>query len=211
MRLPVLLVVLAGVAVYGVPKIIHNAGATTAQAASPCPTNLLLRKLPDSRFRPLLQASGIGLLVGRGTLDTQGWQEPVSAWGDDVPSNHPVADSTVVDAGYEIRWYSPAGDHDVAAFLVFPSPRVARRFVRQAISVRCVSRAVVLPVSEPAGARGIVWTNPDQAWEADVTFARGPAVYRIGVVPYGDPSALTLLRVAQRLACQVAAADCSKG
>lgn len=210
MRLPVLLVLLTGVAIYGVPKIIHGGAGTSAGAAPACPTAPATVMLPDSRFRLMLQASGIDTLVGRGTLDTQGWQEPSSTWADAPPSNHSVADSTPVDAGYEIRWWSISQDHDGATFFVFPSATAAHRYIRQAASVRCRANARAEALSEPSGARGVVWTNPDQARQADVFLARGQAVYRILVVPYESRNDRSMLRLAQRLACKLSAANCPR-
>jgi hypothetical protein len=211
-RLGVLLVALAAVAVYGVPRIIRNASASAGGVV--CPSAPATLRLPDSRFRIMLQASALDSLTGGGTADTQGWQEPSAAWSDSPPADVAVGDSAIVDAGYELRWFSAQG-HELAGLFVFASPAAARRYVAKASGVSCHAKAVAYSVPRPRGARALIWTNPVQARQADLFFARGVTVYRLAVVPPAGGSAgrdrRDLVHIDQRLACQLGAAGCPSG
>ncbi|MGA8719918.1 MAG: hypothetical protein WB557_18065 [Solirubrobacteraceae bacterium] len=85
-RLAFLLVVLAAVSAYGVPRIIANASAGASAAQCPVDAPSVARAtIPD--LERTADADGLYALLGRGTLDTWGLQEPTAAWADNPPRN----------------------------------------------------------------------------------------------------------------------------
>jgi hypothetical protein len=132
-----LLVLLAAVASYGIPRIVSEGADAVVQGCSPGAVPGPAR-LTVSAIEHAVTSSGLSSLVGHGSLDIQGFQEPSAAWSDDPPpsnptSSPPAADSRV-DAGYEIRWWSPANDHPRRGLLRV-SQRGRRRTVRTSGSV----------------------------------------------------------------------------
>lgn len=150
-RLPLigLLAVLAGVALYGVPKI---AQAVSGMAVGPDTATGAGCQLPPVRS-PLkwslaqlddaVTASGLKSLAGDGTADVQGRQEPNAAWSDAYPVEQHSSDPsiTLTNAGYELRWWSSRRDHQAADLFVFRSAADAARYARRGASTRCRRRA----------------------------------------------------------------------
>lgn len=214
-RLLVLFVVLAGVAAYGVPKIVSDVSAAPASASScatpPPTTRETLAQLArlTARLRPLL--------AGR-AVEVQGLQEPAGMWTDQPPTGPPrLSGSTTVDAGYEIRWWADDQDHLALDVFHFNSARAASRFVSEAASTRCRRDATAPAVTQPSGGRGLLWTNPDDAREADVLYSRGASAFRLVNVPpltYLDGAYRLddqeLIGAAEAMACQVASAGCGR-
>jgi hypothetical protein len=165
-------------------------------------------------------ASGLAALVGRGSLDVEGFQQPSAAAWLDVPppgDESQIRASTVIDGGYEIRWWSPEQDHQGASLFVFRSADAAARYVREAASSRCRRHAKAYRLSQPERARAIVWVNPLDVIQADVYFSRGDRAYRLIEVAPNDyqPSLSGLgarlqIGVAQLLACELKDARCQR-
>jgi hypothetical protein len=216
-RLGVLLVVLACVASVGIPRIIHNATAGRRSGCLPGPIPQAA-SLNAAEIQEAVSVMGVDALVGDGTVDMRGVQGPMSAWSDAYPGADPAQLTTPgrMPGGYEIRWFSPGRHHQAVDLFVFPDKADAAEFVRQAASTRCRRDAVAVPLAEPAGARGLVWHNPDGALEADVLFARSDIAYRVVEVPPrvradgstgGEQAAH--VAVAARLACHLSSALCA--
>jgi hypothetical protein len=217
-RLIVLFVILAGVSLYGIPRIIKEA-AGKASGESPCtlaPPPPVMRMSLDG-LRNVVAASGIRSLVGDGGVDTSGLQEPAAAWSDTPPTGVPseTQGASTVDAGYEILWWSREQDHQGATLFVFPTADDASRYLRQATSPRCRQDGASYPLGQPAGARGLVWVNPVDVVQIDVFFSRGNRVYRLSEVPPGSPGEgpsgydiHTLMWITQQLACEIKDAAC---
>jgi hypothetical protein len=100
---------------------------------------------------------------------------------------------------------------------VFRTAADAAQFVRSGASPRCRRRAVAYRVGQPAGARALVWTNPDGAQEADVFFSRGARAYRlVDVLPptYLQGQfrfdAAEMIALPQALACRLGQARCAR-
>jgi hypothetical protein len=208
--------VLACVAAFGIPRIIHSATAGHRSGCSPGPIPQAA-SLNPAEIQEAVSVMGVDALVGAGTVDMRGVQGPMSAWSDAYPGADPAQLTTYgrMPGGYEIRWFSPGRHHQAVDLFVFPDKADAAEYVRQAASTRCHHDAVALPLSEPANARGLVWHNPDGALEADVLFARANIAYRVVEVPpdvradsstSGDQTAR--VAVAARLACQLSSAVC---
>lgn len=220
-RLAFLLVVLAGVATYGVPRIIANASAGTSPPGTPralcslAVPSLAKASIPDIE-RTADYYAGLYALLGRGRLDVWGLQEPSAAWADNPPRYAGLPHVRLFDAGLEMRWWSPAGDHLGASLFVFRDSRSAEEYVSEAASTRCRMAAVSAAISQPPGARALAWDNPEGYLQADVYFARGSVVYRLAAVgpgPQGERPTRAdvppLLGVADGLACALTYAGCT--
>jgi hypothetical protein len=219
-RLAVLLLVLATLLSYAtVTRIASSDEDDPVPAASraPCPPRAPQPlKVGSARLAAIVKASGIGRLTGSRTPDEEGAQVVEAAWKDGSPSHGSGAASapSMVSAGYEIRWSSPAGDILVADVFAFPTRADARRFVALAATTRCRSGARVYPASSPPGALGLVWPNPLLALQWDLFFARGSHAYRVTVVPLppgGDDRRIDfarVLRLLPRVACGLREAHC---
>ena len=182
-RLAFLLVVLAAVSAYGVPKIIANASVGTSPRCPMEVPSLARATIPD--LERTADSDGLYGLLGRGTLDVWGLQEPTAAWADNPPTNVDLPHLLRIDAGFEMRWWSLAGDHLAASLFVFPDRRSAAEYVSEAASAQCHLAAVAARVAAPLGGRAVVWENPDGYLQADVLFARANVVYRLLAVARG--------------------------
>lgn len=209
-----LLATLAGVAAYGIPRIIQNvAGAVGAPACRPprvqAPLNWSLAKLDGAVATSGLRSITVGL-----ALDQEGLQVPDAAWTDGYPTQQDSPDPNITPAraGYEIRWWSLTRDHQVADLFVFPTAHDAARYVRQAASATCRQVADSYPIAQPRGGRALVWQNPEGYRQADVFFSRANRAYRITDVPADSgQSTPQLIKAPQQLACQLSDAICTHG
>jgi hypothetical protein len=186
-RLPILLVFLAALSWYALAKKPWSAGARLASA--PACTNPPLpsaRTLRFSRLDEAVRGSRLAWLRRSGALDEEGGQSPRAAFADNEPETSPF--DVMVPGGYEIRWWSWAGDHRVADMFVFSGPADAQRYVELAATTRCRTDALAQLASRPPGAREIVWRNPVGAMQADLFFSRGNHAYRISDVPPQEDS-----------------------
>lgn len=214
-RLAFLLVVLAGVSAYGVPRIIANASAGTSPPGCPFAVSPLVKEsIPDVEGAAYYDR--LFALLGRGRLDAWGLQEPDAAWADTPPRDVRLPHLLRVDAGIEMRWWSDAGNHLGASLFVFPNDRSAAEYVSDAASALCRFDAIAAAVSRPSGARAVIWENPEGWLQTDVYFARGVNVYRLAAVAQGPrgerPQTADfgqLVRVPENLACALANADCT--
>ena len=215
-RIGVLLLVLACVASFGIPRIIHNATARHGSVCMPGPVPQA-SSLNAAEIQEAVSVTGVDALVGAGMVDARGVQGPMSAWSDADPGADPATLTTPgrMPGGYEVRWFSPDRHHLAVDLLVFPTGADATEYVRQAASTRCRQHAAAFPLAEPANARAVVWRNPDGAPEADVLFARSNIAYRVVEVPAGvdrDGSSGAVrtahVAIAARVACQLSAARC---
>jgi hypothetical protein len=204
-RLAVLLVVLAGVAAYGVPRIVRQAAGRPGLAQ--CPP-AMARTVPVSE--PDMAA--IWALAGgfRVTRLGYGFQDLDSAWTDAGPARRlGRAD------GYQLVW-STRDEVLSASVFAFRRAADATAVVSAVASTRCRGRARVFAVSSPRAGRVLVWTNPVLNLEADVFLARGNHVFRITDVPPHTwdrvPATVDVRRFAQtalRVACGLPEARCS--
>jgi hypothetical protein len=204
-RLTFLLVVLAGVAAYGVPRIVRAGGWGSAHGCS-TGTPPPLAKLTPVALGRALGASGADQLIGEGFPDVEGLAEPTQAWTDSIPSVLPTG--AAVDGGYEIRWWSDQYDHQSVDVFVFATAADARAYVRMAARARCRRLAISYSTPELPGGRGLFWNNPVAASQGDVFFARGNRAYRLTEVGPGDLASRLLVDIAQRLACELPEAGC---
>lgn len=215
-RLGVLLIVLACVASFGIPRIIHNATVPRGSVCIPGPVPQAA-SLNAAEIQEAVSVMGVDALVGDGTVDARGVQGPMSAWSDADPGADPATFTTSgrMPGGYEVRWFSPDRHHLAVDLFVFPNRADATDYVRQAASTRCRQGAAAFPLAEPANARAVLWHNPDGAPEADVLFARSNIAYRVVEVPArvgrdgssgGERAAH--VAVAARVACRLSEALC---
>jgi hypothetical protein len=219
-RLIVLLAVLAGVAALGAHKWLNAKTSRAAAACYPAAAHPPAR-WSAAKVDRAVSAAGLRSLVGDGSPDIEGSQDPMAAWSDQYPSDASPHDPFLVPAlaGYEIRWWSRENIHEGADLFVFPSARDAARYVRQATLPRCrPGGGIFHPIAEPRGAASVIWDNPLGYLQADVLFSRGNRAYRISVVPNGPanrlPSSVNasrLLEAPQQIACQLSAAMCHAG
>lgn len=211
-HLTVLLVLLAGVAAYGVPRIVQRLNGESAIArcaavhVGPQPLWSL------AKLNAVVSASGLPALVGDGTVDDQGLQTPDAAWTDryPTPTSSPDPAITPAGAGYEIRWWSRDNDHQGVDLFAFSTATDAARYVRTAATTNCRRSATVYRMLRPAGARAVVWTNPIGVLEADVLVARGRRAYvTFEVPPIGTRlPARRLIAIPAGIACELRDAGC---
>lgn len=125
----------------GAPRILANAsaGASAPQCPVDAPSDARAT-IPDLERKA--DSDGLYALLGRGTLETWGLQEPTAAWADNPPRNVGVPHLLRIDAGFEMRWWSLAGDHLGASLFVFRDRRSAAEYVSEAASARCRLAAV---------------------------------------------------------------------
>lgn len=184
-RLIVLLALLAGVAAYGVPRIVHRFNG--ASDIVPCvAVHIGTQPLWSlAKLNAVVSASGLPALVGDGTVDDRGLQVPDAAWTDryPMPKSSPDPAITPSGGGYEIRWWSLDNDHQGADLFAFSTASDAARYVRTAATTNCRRNATVCSVRQPAGGRAVIFTNAVAALQADVLFARGTRVYVTSEVP----------------------------
>ena len=221
LRLVGLLGILSMVATYGVPRIAHELAGTTktaagtaAMASCPRPPVPALVRQSVAEIKAAVARSKLGSLIGAGSADMDGLQEPNAAWSDAYPSTEPASDPTLTraDAGYEVRWWSPGHhDHEAADVFLFTSANAAARYVADASSKRCRAAATSYAATRPAGAKALAWVNPEGYLQVDVFFSRARQAYRIVEVPPTDPrvNRARLITMLQHLACQIPDAECS--
>jgi hypothetical protein len=215
LRLPILLLVLAALAVYGVPRIARQAQSTSAPvcavATFPAPVRTTVTALHD-----LLAVSGLPALAHEGAPDVAGLQAPAAAaWSDAVPQPERPGLSSVAttSAGYEVRWWG-GGAHRVVDLFAFATDRDAARYVAEAASARCRAKATSSAVVQPSGGRALVWHNPLGYRQVDVYFARGRRAYRVGEVPPTSMDAVAapvMVHTVARVACRLPEARCADG
>jgi hypothetical protein len=205
-RLPILLLILGLVAWQAIN---HWSGSRASgdDGPSSCTWPAHAEGAGISRFQVdrLLKTSGLTSLIANGKLDQTGFQNASAALAD-LPPLHSSRGLPPPGtfSGWEVRWWSPKSAHLVADVFSFGSASKAQAFVRLAIGARCRLHASSRTVSRPPGARELTWTNPEQASQMDIFFARGRHVYRVTQVP-----APATPDVVEKLACRLNEAGCS--
>lgn len=212
---PLIALVLVGaVAAFGALRVFGGqAGGKVAQCASAATARSSFATLESAAATSGLRSLPIG-----GTSDDEGLQEPSTAWTDIHPIEpRQLTSTTAVDDGFEIRWWSPALDHQAADLFVFKRAEAARQYLDVAVSAACRAHAIAYRLAQPSGALALIWTNPDEAHEADVFFVRGTHAHRIVEVPpttyESGPLKLDdreLVGLAQLVACEVKQAGCDR-
>jgi hypothetical protein len=149
-----------------------------------------------------------------------GTVEADSAWSDQEPRRLRASrlPGGLWPGGYEMRWWANRNRDDVGAdAFLFASSRQARSFFEKASDPACHRSGVQPPAPRwPAGARNLVWINPDDALQHDVFLLRGQVVYRIvdvraGPPPTSPPSAApgqAGVAIADALACALPYSGC---
>jgi hypothetical protein len=214
-RLAVPFILLALVAGYAIAteagSSSHGAGPTCKPGMLPTPVNV-----SPSELAKLVTTSHIGSLVGAGRPDVQGAQDAAAAvWADNPPAvRHAGGSSGSVPAGYEMRWWSRNGDHQVADVFAFPSSADAARFVERAAEGPCRRAVSQRTEARLPGEHVLLWRNPLGFLQADVYFSRGKSAYRVTDVPGQDTSQRSgvdrrrMVAIAQSLACRLVDAGC---
>jgi hypothetical protein len=204
---------LVAVVGYGVPRILGT-GGSQARAAGCRPAAISHQpSLTASRIASKVIGTGLEWLVGAGTVDVRGFQTPTAAWSDAFPIPGGPA-PTSANAGYEIRWWSPRGEHRGADVFVFRDAGGAARYVQEASSAKCHRRGIAGSASQPSDARTLLWSNPLGALQSDLFFARGDLAFRVVHVVRGDGTqpvrseAPKLAVAAEQLACRIKLAGC---
>jgi hypothetical protein len=169
----------------------------------------------SSDFPSVLSSSRLASLVGAGVIDEQGLQVDGAAWSDNpkLSSLPRESQSGTTLGGYEIRWWSPDSQHELADLFIFETETAAQRWVQLAATTHCRRDAHAAAADAPRGARTLVWRNPLGYMQADVFFSNGNRAYRITDAPPGppyEPALRNALAVAKQLACQLPDANCAR-
>jgi len=193
------------------------AGATGAPEQG-CPDGSSYALATDGAGEVLELRRALLAVTGRvaGRTYQSGVAEPGDMWSDDGPRR--LVDTRlpggVWPAGYEIRRYQPGVGDFVADALRFPSPASARRFLASASGTRCHTRGSSRALRSPAGARELLWVNPDGYPQQDIFLARGEVVYRLVDVNQPAPGAVDpgyrarAVRAIRVLACALPRSGC---
>ncbi len=167
-----------------------SAGARTAlyelPAACPSHTAPEVRSVADSDLAALRRRIASVAPAPVGQVYAAGSIASADLWSDDLPLG-PQAPSARVPAGYELRWWAldrDGGEDDIVAdVLQFANVYQAQQVLALVTDPRCHRAAAVLTPRAPAGARDVLWINPDKAPEWDAVFVRGDLLYRVVDVP----------------------------
>jgi len=194
LRLLFLLLILAALVAYGVtqrPWAIHGAGAEAAAPRSSCPTEKAptLRTIGLEQLDRLREGISAEAVFG-GDLHSyeEGFVGIAAAFSDAEPTMQPISTSDQgVEAGYEIRWWTPSRHDVVADVWLFEDGDSAADFIDQATSLRCRESARKTMAPAPQGGVDLEWRNPFCFMQQDFYLGRGPRVYRLSVVVPGAP------------------------
>jgi hypothetical protein len=194
LRLLFLLLILAALAAYAVtqrPWSIHDAGAETTATPSGCPSEKApgLRTIDLEQLNRLREGITAEAVFGAELHSyEEGFIGTAAAFTDQEPTMQPISTSDQgVEAGYEIRWWTPSRHDVIADVWLFEDAESADDFIDRATSPRCrdMARAKMVPV--PDGGVDLEWRNPFGFMQQDLYLGRGPRVYRLGVVVPGAP------------------------
>lgn len=194
LRLLVLLAILAGLAAYALtqrPWAVSDVGAAPAAPPSHCPMEKTpaLRTVTLDGIDRLREGITAEAVFGAGLHSyEEGFVGVGAAFSDQEPTMQPISTSDEgVEAGYEIRWWTP-GRHDVVADVwLFEDAGSAEDFIDQATSLRCRESARKTMAPTPPGGVDFEWRNPFGFMQQDLYLARGSRVYRLAVVVPGAP------------------------
>lgn len=195
LRLLFLLLILAGLAAYAVTQRPWALGgdeeSAAAAALSNCPsaTTPQLQTVDLDRLDRLRDGITAQAVFGAELHSyEEGFVGTAAAFSDQEPTMQPISTSDQgVEAGYEIRWWTPSRHDVVADVWLFEDAGSAEEFVDRATSRRCrvSARETMAPV--PKGGVDLEWRNPFGFMQQDLYLARGPRVYRLSVVVPGAP------------------------
>jgi hypothetical protein len=195
LRLAFLLLILAVLAGYAVTQRAWVVGGGGGDAAAAAPSNC-----PDARTPPLQVIDldrldrlrdGIGSVAVFGAplhSYEEGFVGTAAAFSDQEPTMQPISTSDQgVEAGYEIRWWTPSRHDVVADVWAFENAESAAEFVDWATSPRCRTMARETMAPAPDGGVNLEWRNPFGFMQQDLYLRRGARVYRLSVVVPGAP------------------------
>lgn len=145
----------------------------------------------------------------------QGFVSTAAAFSDQEPTMQPINNAEEgVEAGYEVRWWTPSRHDVVADVWLFEDSGSAEDFVDRATSPRCRTAATAAAARAPAGGRNLEWRNPYGFMQQDLYLARGPRVYRLAVVAPGSQESPTAaerrdgFRLVDALGCELVGLAC---
>jgi hypothetical protein len=194
LRLVFLLMVLAAVSGYAVtqhPWTGDGDGKEAVAAASNCPeTETPALRTVDLKRLDRLRQEIIAPAVFGADLHSyeEGFVGTAAAFSDQEPTMQPISTSDKgVEAGYEIRWWTPSRHDVVADVWLFEDADAAGDFLDRATSTRCREEARETTASRPGGGVNLEWRNPYGFMQQDLYLARGPRVYRLATVVPGAP------------------------
>jgi hypothetical protein len=219
------LTVLVGCLLLALAALLDNRGVfsgsiASAHGARACngrqvPEAVALDGPEDARLRA--QALAV-FAARRGRLYEDGGISSANLWTDDDPHR------TGPVHGFEARWWAldaEGREDDVAVdALRYASAAQARDVLALATSARCRPGGTAAASALPAGARTLSWENPDNAYQHDTLFARGPLLYRVSDAPPQTGTGAAGLAQQQReharvaaatnaIACDIAGAGCA--
>jgi hypothetical protein len=188
------------------------------------PTAPPLARVSASELRGLRADLTSVMARANGRAYVSGVVPPEAVWTDNPPAGASLGLSKerLGASSYEIRqWapdprYGPAYRDDIVGeVFLFATTSQASRFFDDATSTGCHRSGVARPAPRPAGARNMIWVNPDAFTEEDVFAIHGRRVYRIADVRPGGKgrprwSADQQIGVStvDRLACTAPIAGC---
>jgi hypothetical protein len=194
LRLLFLLLILAALAGYAVserPWSVNDAGAEAAAEPANCPSEKVptLQTVDLDQIDRLRDGISAEAVFGAGVHSyEEGFVTVSAAFSDAEPTMQPISTSDEgVEAGYEIRWWTPSRHDVVADVWLFEDAGSAEDFIDQATSLRCREAARKTMAPAPRGGVDFEWRNPFGFMQQDLYLSRGPRVYRLGLVAPGAP------------------------
>jgi hypothetical protein len=195
LRLFFLLVVLVALGAYAAtqrPWVVgSNGGSAVAAAPTNCPAAAApaLRTVDLQHLNRLREGITAEAVFGAELHSyEEGFVGTAAAFSDQEPTMQPISTSDEgVEAGYEIRWWTPSRHDVVADVWAFEDANSAGEFVDQATSSRCRTAARETMAPAPDGGVNLEWRNPFGFMQQDLYLQRGARVYRLSVVVPGAP------------------------
>lgn len=195
LRLLFLLLILAGLVAFAIaqrPWVVgSSSGGAAIAASSNCPdaTVPMLQTVDLDRIDRLRDGIAAEAVFGADLHSyEEGFVGTAAAFSDQEPTMQPISTSDQgVEAGYEIRWWTPSRHDVIADVWLFEDADSADGFLDLATSRRCreAARETMAPV--PEGGVNLEWRNPFGFMQQDLFLARGSRVYRLSVVVPGAP------------------------
>lgn len=194
LRLVFLLLILAVLGAYAViqrPWAGGGDGEDAVAAAANCPgTETPPLRTVDLKHLDRLRQEITAPAVFGADLHSyeEGFVGTAAAFSDQEPTMQPISTSDKgVEAGYEIRWWTPSRHDVVADVWLFEDAGAAGDFLDQATSTRCREEARETMAPRPDGGVDLEWRNPLGFMQQDLYLTRGPRVYRLAMVVPGAP------------------------
>jgi hypothetical protein len=195
LRLLFLLAVLVALGAYAAtqrPWVVgSNGGSAVAAAPTNCPGSATpaLRTVDLQDLNRLREGITAEAVFGTELHSyEEGFVGTAAAFSDQEPTMQPISTSDEgVEAGYEIRWWTPSRHDVVADVWAFGDAGSAGEFVDQATSPRCRTAARETTAPAPDAGVDLEWRNPFGFMQQDLYLQRGVRVYRLSVVVPGAP------------------------